>query len=159
HQVYDAATRLMEKLKEYRGFATVSSDYFNNTPHLDIEIQRARARMYGVSEARILTLLRHAYAQNYLALIKKPADQYQVILEIKDVARSQPEDLALLSIKSDDGKHLVPLRALVTWKPTLGPQVINHMNQFTSVTLYFNLKPGVAIGDATAFVNSTAAEI
>ena len=40
----------------------------------------------------------------------------------------------------------------MTWKPTLGPQAVNHLNQFTSVTLFFNLKPGVALGDATDFI-------
>ena len=149
----------MEKLREYPGFLTLSSDYFNNTPNLDIEIRRDQAKMYGVSETRILTLLRNAYSQNYLYLIKKPEDQYQVILEAEDSARSQPEDLSLLYIKSDDGKHLVPLNALVTWKTSLGPQAVNHLNQFTSVTLFFNLKPGVPIGEATDFITKTAAEI
>jgi HAE1 family hydrophobic/amphiphilic exporter-1 len=100
--------------------------------------------MYGVSEARILSLLRTAYSQNYLYLIKKPADQYQVILEAEDAARSKPENLALLYIKSDDGKNMVPLSELVSWKETLGPQAVNHLNQFTAVTISFNLKPGVA---------------
>src|SRR5215475_14997416 len=77
-QVYDVAMKLMERLKAYPGFATLSSDYFNNTPNLDIEIRRDQAKMYGVSETRILTLLRNAYSQNYLYLIKKPEDQYQV---------------------------------------------------------------------------------
>ncbi len=54
---------------------------------------------------------------------------------------------------------MVPLNALVTWKPSLGPQAVNHLNQFTSVTLFFNLKPGVAIGDATSFINKAAAEV
>jgi HAE1 family hydrophobic/amphiphilic exporter-1 len=53
----------------------------------------------------------------------------------------------------------VPLEALVSWKSSLGPQAVNHLNQFTSVTLSFNLKPGVAIGDATEFINQAAAEI
>ncbi len=158
-QVYDVGTKLMEKLREYPGFATLSSDYFSNTPNLDIDIRRDQAKMYGVSEARILALLRHAYAQNYLYLIKKPNDQYQVILEAEDAARSQPEDLGLLYIKSDDGKNLVPLSAVVTWKTALGPQAVNHLNQFTSMTLYFNLKPGVAVGEATDFINKTAAEV
>ncbi len=158
-QVYDVATRLMAKLGEYPGFLTLSSDYFNHTPNLDIEIRRDQAKTYGVSETRILTLLRNAYAQNYLYLIKKPTDQYQVILEVADAARSKPEDLSLLYIKSDDGKNLVPLNALVTWKPSLGPQAVNHLNQFTSVTLFFNLKPGVAIGDATEAIRKAAAEI
>jgi HAE1 family hydrophobic/amphiphilic exporter-1 len=159
NQVYEVATRLMGKLHEYPGFLTVSSDYFNNTPSLDIDIRRDQAKTYGISEARILELLRNAYSQNYLYLIKKPQDQYQVILEVKDAARSKPEDLSLLYIKSDDGKNLVPLNALVTWKPSLGPQSVNHLNQFTSVTIFFNLKPGVPVGDATNFINKAAAEI
>ena len=158
-QVYDVAQKLMDKLREYPGFATVSSDYFANPPNLEINIRRDQARTYGVSETRILTLLRNAYSQNYLYLIKKPEDQYQVILEVKDEERSKPEDLSLLYIKSDDGKNLVPLGSLVTWKQSLGPQTVAHLNQFTSVTIFFNLKPEVAIGDATDFINKAAAEI
>jgi HAE1 family hydrophobic/amphiphilic exporter-1 len=158
-QVYDAGSKLLAKLREFPGFLSVSSDYFNSTPSVDIELRREQAKLYGVSEARILTLLRNAYSQNYLYLIKKPADQYQVILEAKDDARETPDDLALLYIKSDDGKRLVPLDALVNWKTSLGPQAVNHLNQFTSVTLFFNLKPGVAIGDATAFIEKAAAEV
>jgi HAE1 family hydrophobic/amphiphilic exporter-1 len=100
-----------------------------------------------------------AYSQNYLYLIKKSDDQYQVILEIQDESRSKPEDLALLYIKSDDGKNLVPLSVLVTWKHTLGPQTVNHLNQFTSVTISFNLKPGVPIGDATEHIKKVAEEV
>ncbi len=157
-QVYEVGQKLMGKLMEYPGFLTVSSDYYNNTPSLNIDIRRDQAKTYGVSEARILTLLRNAYSQNYLYLIKKPEDQYQVILEMEDSAREKPEDLGLLYIKSDDGQHLVPLRELVTWKSTLGPQTVNHLNQFTSMTLFFNLKPGVALGDATNFITKSARE-
>lgn len=158
-QVYDVSNKLMAKLFEYPGFLTVSSDYFHNTPNLTIDIRRDQAKMYGVSETRILALLRNAYSQNYLYLIKKTEDQYQVILEVADSARSTPDDLSLLYIRSDDGKNLIPLNALVTWKTTLGPQSVNHINQFTSVTIYFNLKPGVAIGDATDFIYKAASQI
>ncbi|HEY6252340.1 MAG TPA: efflux RND transporter permease subunit [Candidatus Angelobacter sp.] len=158
-EVYDVAGKLMGKLYGYPGFLTLSSDFFNHTPNLEINIRRDQARTYGVSEARILGLLKNAYSQNYLYLIKKPEDQYQVILEVADTARSKPEDLSLLYIKSDDGKNLVPLNALVTSKTTLGPQSVNHLNQFTSVTIFFNLKPGVAVGDATDFINKAAASV
>ncbi|MGZ8494463.1 MAG: efflux RND transporter permease subunit [Candidatus Binatia bacterium] len=159
NQVYDAGAKLMAKLQEFPGFLTVSSDLYNNTPNLDIELRREQAKAYGVSEARILGLLRNAYAQNYVYLIKKPADQYQVILEVADSARSTAENLALLYIRSDDGKRLVPMDALVSWKSSLGPQAVNHLNQFTSMTISFNLKPGVAIGDATDFITKASAEI
>ena len=156
-QVYDVAAKLMEQLRAFPGFASLSSDYFSNTPNLDIEIRRDQAKMYGVSEARILALLRNAYSQNYLYLIKKPEDQYQVILEAQDTARAQPTDLSLWRIKSDDGKNLVPLNAVVKWNESLGLQAMNHINQFASVTIFFNLKPGVAIGDATNYITKTAA--
>jgi HAE1 family hydrophobic/amphiphilic exporter-1 len=158
-QVYDVSQKLMGKLAEYPGFLSVSSDFYNNTPNVDIEIRREQARTYGVSETRILTLLRNAYSQNYLYLIKKPEDQYQVILEMADEAREHPDDLSRLYVRSDDGQRLVPLGQLVTWKTTLGPQAVNHLNQFTSVTLFFNLKPGVALGDATNFISKTSAEV
>jgi HAE1 family hydrophobic/amphiphilic exporter-1 len=158
-QVHDAATKLLAKLREYQGFATLSSDYFNNTPSLEINIRREQAKTRGVSEARILSLLRNAYSQNYLYLIKRPNDQYQVILEVEDSDRSKPNDLSLLYIKTDDGQNMVPLKELVDWKQTLGPQSVNHLNQFTAVTLFFNLKPGVAIGDATNFIQAAADQL
>jgi HAE1 family hydrophobic/amphiphilic exporter-1 len=158
-QVYETAGKLMAEFGKYQGFMSVSSDLLNNTPNLDIDLRRDRAKIYGVSEARILNLLRNAYSQNYLYLIKKPEDQYQVILEVEDAARSKPEDLSLLQIRSDDGRNLIPLRELVTWKTSLGPQAVNHINQFTSVSMFFNLKPGVPLGDAVDYINKKSAEI
>jgi len=159
NQVYETGQKLMGKMMEYPGFLSVSSDYYHNTPNLNIDIRRDEAKTYGVSEARILNLLRNAYSQNYTYLIKKPEDQYQVILEMDDSVREKPEDLSLLYIKSDDGSKLVPLRELITWKQTLGPQTVNHLNQFTAMTLFFNLKPGVALGDATNYITNSAAQI
>ena len=159
-QVYEVSERAYGEAEgSIQGFQTISSDFFHDTPNLDIDIRRDQAKMYGVSETRILALLRNAYSQNYLYLIKKPEDQYQVILEVADAERAKPQDLSLLYIKSDDGRNLVPLNALVKWKTTLGPQSVNHLNQFPSVTFFFNLKPGVAVGDATDFITKTAAEV
>jgi HAE1 family hydrophobic/amphiphilic exporter-1 len=155
-EVYATAGKLMRKFRTYPGFATVSSDYFSNTPNLDIEILRQQAKSYGVSETRILNLLRNAYSQNYVYLIKRPTDQYQVILEVQDADRANPENLELLYIRSDDGQRLIPLSALVRWHTTLGPQAVNHIDQFPSVTFFFNLKPGVAVGNATDFITRTA---
>jgi HAE1 family hydrophobic/amphiphilic exporter-1 len=149
----------MTRMMQYPGFQSVSSDYFAHTPNLDIELRRDQAKTYGVSEARILSMLRNAFSQNYVYLVKKPQDQYQVILEMEDEARANPEDLSKLYIRSDNGQRLVPLGELVTWKKSLGLQAVNHLNQFTSMTLFFNLKPGVALGDATSFIQKSAAEI
>jgi len=159
NEVYDAANKMMAKMHEYPGFLFVNSDLYNHTPNLQVDILRDQAKVYGVSETRILTLLHDAYSQNYSYLIKKPTDQYQVILEVADDKRSSPEDLSKLYIKSDDGQRMIPLSAVTSSHPVIGPQGVNHINQFTSVTMFFNLKPGFAIGPATDFVEKTAKQI
>jgi HAE1 family hydrophobic/amphiphilic exporter-1 len=158
-EVYSCAEALTGKLRSSPLFATVTSDYFHNTPNLEIELLRDEAASYGVSVQAIENLLRKAYSQAYVYLIKKPDDQYQVILEVSDPMRAKPEDLGLLYVRTDDGKNLVPLKALARWKETLGPQSVNHLNQFTSVTISFNLVPGVATGDAMKVVEDDAAKI
>jgi HAE1 family hydrophobic/amphiphilic exporter-1 len=159
NEVYASAGTLMRKMSEFPGFLFVNSDLFNHTPNLQVNILREQSKTYGVSETRVLNLLHQAYSQNYVYLIKKPTDQYQVILEVADDQRSEPQDLHLLYIKSDDGSRMVPLNALATWHPMLGPQSVNHINQFTSATLFFNLKPGYSIGQATDFVEKAAKQV
>ena len=158
-QVYDVAGKMMAKMHEYPGFLFVNSDLFNHTPNLQVDILRDQAKLYGISETRILTLLHDAYSQNYSYLIKKATDQYQVILEVADHQRSEPQDLSKLYIKSDDGQRMVPLSAVTSWHAVIGPQAVNHINQFTSVTLFFNMKPGFTVGQATQFVENTAKQI
>ena len=168
----------MTKLRTFKGFASVRSDYYNNTPNLTVEIDRERAAVYGVSTSAIQSLLRNAYSQNYVYLIKEPDDQYQVILEVKDKERAQPSDLDNLYVRSSGSGvtgssaggggiattgaaagSLVPLRAVTSVKEVVGPQGVNHFDQFTSVTINFNLLPGVAIGDATKFVEDSFAQV
>jgi hydrophobic/amphiphilic exporter-1 (mainly G- bacteria), HAE1 family len=177
--VYGAANQLMTSLRGFKGFASLRSDYYNNTPNLAINIDRERAATYGVSTSAIQSLLKNAYSQNYVYLIKQPDDQYQVILEVKDDARAQPRDLDNLYVRSNSGStisqggapgnsiatttgssaDLVPLRAVTSTSQVVGPQAVNHFNQFTSVTINFNLLPDVAIGDATKFIEDSFAQV
>ena len=177
--VYAATDQLMKKLREFKGFASLRTDYYNNTPNLTVDIDRERAATYGVSTSAIQSLLKNAYSQNYVYLIKQPDDQYQVILEVKDNERAQPADLNNLYVRSNSGNtiaqsgsgsggtntttgtasDLVPLRAVTSTRQVVGPQAVNHFDQFTSVTINFNLLPDVAIGDATKFIEDSFAQV
>jgi len=160
NEVYTAARGLVGEMNTSPIFAKpVTSDLFANTPNLDIEILRDQASLYNVSVSRIEALLRNAYSENYLYLIKRPTDQYQVILEVKDSGRQEPQDLGLLYVRSDDGRNLIPLSAMVKWKQTIGLLQVNHINQFPSVSILFNIAPGYSLGDATNFINKASAKI
>jgi HAE1 family hydrophobic/amphiphilic exporter-1 len=178
--VYKAADEMMAKLREFKGFASVRSDYYNSTPNLTVNIDRERAATYGVSTSAIQSILKNAYSQNYVYLIKEPDDQYQVILEVKDKERATPGDLNNLYVRGNSANavaqsgpgsggsvttttgiaaDLVPLRAVTSTSQVLGPQAVNHFDQFTSVSINFNLLPGVAIGDATKFIEDSFAQV
>jgi Cation/multidrug efflux pump len=105
------------------------SNLFRNQPNLDIDIDRERASMYGVSISKLQGLLRAAYSQNYVYLVKQPDDQYQVILEVEDADRAKPEDLKQLYVRPDGKDSLIPIRTLTKATTKLGLQAVNHLNQ------------------------------
>jgi len=160
-EVYAVSRQLQGALMKHQGriFASIMSDLYVNTPNLKIDILRDQAASYGVTPAQIETLLRNAYSQNYVYLIKKPEDQYQLILELDDSLRQHPEDLGSLYVRSSDGQTVVPLSAVARWEATVGPQSVNHLNQFASVTLNFNMIPGVPDGVAIQTVEDEAKDI
>jgi HAE1 family hydrophobic/amphiphilic exporter-1 len=82
-------------------------------------------------------------------------DQYQVILQVDPKYQRDPAALSMLYVQSSAGK-LVPLSSVVTTSQTVGPLSVNHTGQSPSVTLSFNLRPGVALGDAVARVQAAA---
>src|SRR5438046_7813029 len=93
----------MAKLRTFKGFASVRSDYYNSTPNLTVDIDRERAATYGVSTSAVQSLLRTAYSQNYVYLIKQLEEQYQVIIEVKDNLRAPASDLNNLYLHSNTG--------------------------------------------------------
>jgi HAE1 family hydrophobic/amphiphilic exporter-1 len=163
-EVYKTAGKLMGAFipqagKLFAPFGGVSNDMYLQTPNLQIEPLRDQAAMYGISSTPLETLLRNAYSQNYVYLIKRPTNQYQVILEVQDKNRTEPADLNQLYVKSDDGQRTIPFNAVAKWHESIGPQAVNHSNQFTSVTFNFNSAPGVALGAVTDFIEQTANKI
>ena len=72
---------------------------------------------------------------------------------------ANPLTLTVLYFKPSGGQNMIPNQTVTDPKASVGRLSLNHLNQFPSVTLYFNLKPGAATGDATQFIQRTAAEI
>jgi hydrophobic/amphiphilic exporter-1 (mainly G- bacteria), HAE1 family len=159
NQVYQAAQQMMAKCRQFSGFATVSSDYFANTPMLGVNLNELQLQSYGLTNLNVEQLLKNAYSQNYIYLIKTPIDQYKVIVEAEDKQRSDPADVNRLYFKPSGTQNIIPNQTVTEPRSSVGRLSVNHINQFPAVTLYFNLKPGAATGDATEFIQRTAAEV
>ncbi|TMH04908.1 MAG: acriflavine resistance protein B, partial [Betaproteobacteria bacterium] len=99
-----------------------------------------------------------AYGQRQVSTIFAPTNQYWVVMELQPRYQTDPSVLSLLYVRSATGA-LVPLNSVATLKPTVGPLAINHLGQLPAVTLSFDLRPGVAIGDAIKEINKATAEM
>src|SRR6202011_2269783 len=155
HQVYQAAQQMIAKCRQFPGFAAVSSDYFANTPVLNVDFNQLQLQSYGLTNVNVEQLLKNAYSQNYTYLIKTPIDQYKVIVEAEDKQRSEPTDINRLYFKPAGTQVTIPNQTVTDPQPSIGMVSVNHNKQFPAVTLFFNLKPGVSTGEATQFITKT----
>jgi HAE1 family hydrophobic/amphiphilic exporter-1 len=129
-----------------------------NTPVQEMEILRDQASTYGVSAQQIENTLAAAFSQGLAGQIQTPLNVYWVILEVLDRQRARLKDPALLWVRNASNA-LVPLGSLVRSHVKTGPESISHINQITSVTIFYNLAPGTATGDATTALSKAAQEI
>ncbi|HEY6000781.1 MAG TPA: efflux RND transporter permease subunit [bacterium] len=154
-ELYAVAPQLEAKLRELPGLQDVTSDLLLKNPEVTIEIDRDRAAALGVSAQQIENSLYYAYGARQVSTIYTPTNQYQVILQTLPEYQRDPAALDLLSIRTAKGE-LVPLSTLATMRAGLGPLTVNHAGQLPAVTLAFNTKPGVALGDAVKQVEGVA---
>jgi HAE1 family hydrophobic/amphiphilic exporter-1 len=150
-ELYEDAPILEAKMRELSGLQDVTSDLQIKSPQVNIEIDRDKASALGVTANQIEDALYSAYGARQISTIFTSINQYQVIIELEPQYQLDPSALSMLYIRSSKG-YLVPLNAVATLSPGLGPLSINHLGQLPSVTVSFNIKPGVSLGDAVASV-------
>ena len=158
-ELYDASPRLESKLKtdpRVRNLLQdVTSDLLIKNPQIDVKINRDRASSLGISAQQVEDALYTAYGARQVSTIYAPSNTYRVITELQPEYQADPLVLSMLYVRSSGGQ-LVPLNAVAQFTPSLGPLTINHLGQLPAVTLSFNLRPGVALGDAVNAVNLVA---
>jgi HAE1 family hydrophobic/amphiphilic exporter-1 len=144
-RLYEVSRKIERAMLDAPGLVDVSSDLEMDNPELNVEIDRNRALLLGVSPEQIENTLYSAYGERDVSTIFGSNDQYSVIVEFQKQFQADPSALDLLHIRSSQGQ-LVPLSTVATLREGLGPLSINHSGQLPSVTLSFNIKPGFALG-------------
>jgi hydrophobe/amphiphile efflux-1 (HAE1) family protein len=152
------ATKFFDKFKAIPGIVDVATDQLNTAPMLDITIKREVASSYGILPYTIDNTLDDAFGQRIVSTIYTPLQQYHVILEVDPKFQYGPEALNGIYVKSSTGQQ-VPISTLVDSVIKVAPLVINHQGQFPSVTISFNLAPGVALGQAVSAIEKAAKEL
>ena len=157
-QLYQWAPRIEQKLRSLPGLVDVSSDLQIARPQVTVEIDRAKASSMGVSAQQVEMALNNAYGSKQVSTIYTATNQYWVILELDPKYQRDPSALPLLYVRSTTGS-LVPLNALAKLTYGVGPLTVTHLGQLPSVTLSFDLRPGVALSQAIEQINGAMREM
>ena len=159
HELYEYAPKFEAKLRTDPKFRAilqdVTSDLQITNPQINVEIDRDKASTLGITAGQVEDALNTAYSQRQVSTIYAPNNAYRVITETEDQYQLDPSLLSLLYVHSSSGQ-LVPLDAVAKLTNNVGPLSINHLGQLPAVTISFNLRPGVSLGDATDAVNQEA---
>jgi hydrophobic/amphiphilic exporter-1 (mainly G- bacteria), HAE1 family len=159
-ELYQYADKLQQKIRDLPDFLDVTSDLQIKNPQVNVDILRDKTAIYGVNVDQIENALYYAYGSRQISTILTSSNQYQVILELEPEYQLGPYALPELYIRSaSKEKELVPLNAVANLSTGIGPLSVNHSGQLPSVTISFNLKAGVPLGDAVATVNDLARSI
>ena len=152
------APKVEEQLRQMDELQDLSSDLEMTNPQVMVDIDRNKALRLGITPEQIEATLYDAYGSRQVSSIYTAANQYQVILELEPRFRQSPEALAQLYLRTADGA-MVPLENVATLRRNLGPLTVNHTGQLPSVTLSFNLKPGIALGDAVTRIRDEVRDL
>ena len=155
NELYRHATDFEARLRALPQLQDVTSDLQIKNPQVNVQIDRDKASALGLSAQQVEDALYYAYGSRQVSTIYAPNNQYQVILELDSRYQMDPAALAMLYVRSSTDK-LVPLSTVATFTRSLGPLTVNHLGQLPAVTISFNLKPGVALGDALPIVDRLA---
>jgi hydrophobic/amphiphilic exporter-1 (mainly G- bacteria), HAE1 family len=146
-ELYEWAPKMESRLKQLPGLQDVTSDLQITSPQVVVDIDRDKALALDVTADQIENSLYNAYGQRQISTIYTPTNQYWVIMGLEDKYQTDPAALSLLYVKSNGGRQ-IPLNTVAQLRRTVGPLTVTHSGQLPSVTISFNLKPGVALGDA-----------
>jgi HAE1 family hydrophobic/amphiphilic exporter-1 len=156
--LYENAQKLEQRMQGLPGLTAVTSDLQIQNPQANVVVDRDKASALGVTPQQVEDALYSAYGQRLVSPIYTSNNEYWVVMDVQKQFQEDPNMLSDLYIHSSSGQ-LVPLSAVSRFDTNVGPLTVNHTGQLPSVTISFNLAPGVALGQAVSEVRSLASSM
>ena len=157
-ELYHWAPLLESKMRGLPAFIDVNSDLQITNPTVKVQIDRDKASTLGVTAGQVEDALYSAFGTRQVSTIYTPSNEFFVIMELAPEYQASPEALSLLYVRAGTGT-LVPLSSVARIERGVSPLTVTHQGQLPSVTLSFNLKPGVSLSEAIAQLNGLITEL
>ncbi len=147
NELYRWTDTLLERIRKLPGFLDVNSNLNNKSPVMALDVDRDKIAALGLSFGQVEDALQSAFSSRQISTIYGATNQYQVILELAPEFQADPAILARLHVLSSNG-NLIPLDTVARITRASQALTVNHQGQLPSVTISFNLQPGVSLGEA-----------
>ena len=149
---------LLQQMRKMRELTDVNTDQQNSGLQMNIVYDRTTAARLGITPQQIDNTLYEAFGQSQVSTMYTGVNQYHVVLEVEPKFWQSPLGLNDVYIRTSQGR-VVPLSAVAHYEPTTAPLAVNHQGQYPSVTISFNLAPGVALSDASRAITEMEQKI
>ena len=143
---------LLQQMRKLPALSDVNSDQQNSGLQAALVYDRQTASRLGLTPQMIDDTLYDAFGQRQVSTMYKQLNQYHVVMQVEPRYSQSPEGLKEIYLRPPSGS-VVPLSAIAHFEPATAPLAVNHQGQFPSVTISFNLTPGVALSDAVEAIN------
>jgi multidrug efflux pump len=152
--------KLLDRLQQLPQLEDVTSNYAENGLSAYILIDRPTASRFGITPATVDNALYDSFGQRIVSTIFTQSNQYRVILEADPDLQKSLGSLSQLYLPSSTATNgQVPLSAIAGVEEQTAPLQINHLGQFPSITVSFNLAPGASLGEAVDAIKQAEQEI
>jgi multidrug efflux pump len=138
---------LLAEMRKQSMLTDVNTDQQNSGLQAQLAYDRTTASRLGITPQMIDNTLYEAFGQAQVSTMFTALNQYHVVMEVAPQFWQSPDALKNVYVKASAGKE-VPLNAISHFETATAPLSVNHQGQFPSVTVSFNLAPGVALSDA-----------
>ena len=157
-ELYRWTGTLLAGFRQLPGFVDVTSNLNNQSPAVAVTVDRDKLAALGLSFGQVEDALQNAFSARQISTIYGATNQYKVILELAPEFQADPATLARVYVRSGGGK-LVSLDTVVSVARKTQALTVNHQGQLPSVTISFNLLPGVSLGTAVERIKALETEL
>ena len=157
-ELYQWTQTLLGKMRQIPGLIDVNSNLNNKSPVVSLTVDRDKIATLGLSFGQVEDALQSAFSSRQISTIYGAANQYQVVLEVAPEFQLDPSMLSRLYVRASGGR-LIPLDTVTRVSQSTQALTVNHQGQLPSVTISFNLQPGVSLGEAVDRIKELEREI
>jgi multidrug efflux pump len=147
------AARMLQRMRTLPQLVDTSSDQQDKGLQVTVVIDRDTASRLGITPQLVDNTLNDAFGQRQVSITYTLLNQYHVVMEVEPRFWQRPETLGDIYLNGPGGA-VVPLSGFARFERTATSLAVNHQGQFPSVTISFNLAPGVSLGEAVKAVES-----